>query len=216
MKKAYLAMAVVSLGIIFLAAKQEHTDVPRWDALTQTVQRIESDIRRGKLKNVSMGTVITMNAYIEDAKRVAQKNPSYAKNIAKKVAETTAAAKKDRDILAEKRGLLWRGYESPYSLLHQIYSVYVPPTYDGKKSLPLVVTLHGGSSNHNVWLSKMLGNGIPVATYKANFRTEYKSQIDIDAIVVAPDGLGQIRWRWMGAQDIFDVIEDVKKKLQHR
>ena len=168
-------------------------------------------ILQGKVRNVSSDTVVTLRAYLSDAKRASAQNAAYTRRMTKKIDDHLVAAEEDRDLLSEKRDLFWRGYKSDFTSVKQLYSIYVPKTYDTKKPMPLIVTLHGGSSNHNVWLAKVLGNIISVADYRANFRTEFKAQIHPDAIVVAPDGLGQIRWRWMGEQDVFDVIEDVRR-----
>lgn len=167
-------------------------------------------VRRGERPNLTYGSLTTIKAYIVDLRRNGSRFDGYGERMTKLVAELLGAAEEDRDLVAGKRGMFWRGYESRYSVYPQMYSIYVPKGYDGATPLPLVVSLHGGSSNHNVWLALNLGNILAPAQYYENFRTEFRAGRHPKSIVVAPDGLGQIRWRWAGEQDVLDVIADVK------
>ncbi|MBW2278928.1 MAG: prolyl oligopeptidase family serine peptidase [Deltaproteobacteria bacterium] len=128
-----------------------------------------------------------------------------------RIEKILSAAERGEDLLADERGMFWRGFESRYSVRPQRYSIYVPESYDSKKPEELIISLHGGSSNHNVWLAINLGNRISVEDYWASNRKRFRPARRPDAIVAAPDGLGQVRWRWMGEQDVLDVIEDIKR-----
>lgn len=104
-----------------------------------------------------------------------------------------------------------RGYVSAISTRRQGYAVYLPPGYDPQKRYPLMVVLHGGSSNGNLFLGVVLGNNMNWKTYDQHLWDEYKPRITPDWIVVSPDGFGQVMWRWMGEQDVLDVLDDVHR-----
>ncbi len=71
--------------------------------------------------------------------------------------------------------------------------------------------LHGGSSIGNLFLGVVLGNNMDWLTYNQHLYDDYTPRWSPDAIVVAPDGLGQPIWRWMGEEDVLQVIADVKR-----
>jgi len=144
-----------------------------------------------------------------EGRRAKDKDEAYVERMSERIEGLLCDAEAGRDALASERGIVWRGYRSRFSSNPQLYSAYIPEGYDPARPMPLIVTLHGGSSNHNVWLALNLGNDISVADYWDNFRTEYRARRHPAAIVVAPDGLGQVRWRWAGEQDVLDVIDDV-------
>jgi poly(3-hydroxybutyrate) depolymerase len=104
-----------------------------------------------------------------------------------------------------------RGYRSPISRRAQGYAVYVPPTYDPRRAYPLMVVLHGGSSNGNLYLGVVLGNNESWKKYDRHLWDTYTPRWTPDMIVAAPDGYGQVGWRFMGEQDVLDVIRDVRR-----
>jgi predicted esterase len=121
-------------------------------------------------------------------------------------------ARAGRDPFPEQAGkLLMRGYRSPLSLDLQGYGIYLPPGYDPSRAYPLVVVLHGGSANGNLFLAVVLGNNMNWKEYSQHLWDEYLPRYTPDCIVVAPDGFGQVMWRFMGEQDVLDVIEDVQR-----
>ena len=104
-----------------------------------------------------------------------------------------------------------RGYVSPVSTVRQGYTIYLPPGYDPARRYPLLIMLHGGSSNGNLFLGVVLGNNMDWETYDQHLWDEYTPRWTPDWIVVAPDGFGQVLWRWMGEQDVLDVVDDVQR-----
>ncbi|HJL18673.1 MAG TPA: extensin family protein, partial [Sandaracinaceae bacterium LLY-WYZ-13_1] len=76
---------------------------------------------------------------------------------------------------------------------------------------PLLVMLHGGSSNGNLFLGVVLGNNMDWERYSQFLWNDFTPRWSPDWIVVAPDGVGQVIWRWMGEQDVLEVVEDVQR-----
>ncbi len=208
---AVLVVFVALLAAMALAQSAVPDDSTLGSEYRRRLDDLRDAVRKRKLENVSPGTLATLEAYIYDARRMREKDPRYHRRISRRIGKLLDAAEQDRDPIAAERGLFWRGYRSRYSIQPQMYSIYVPEDYDPEAAEPLVVTLHGGSSNHNVWLALCLGNGIKVDDYWKSHRKRFRAKRHPDGIVVAPDGLGQVRWRWMGEQDVLDVIADVRR-----
>ncbi len=112
---------------------------------------------------------------------------------------------------AEAGNIVNRGYRSRISPKLQGYAIYLPENYSPDRSYPLYVALHGGSSNGNLFLGVVLGNNMDWETYDEHLYDDYEPRWSPDWIVVAPTGFGQILWRWMGEQDVLDVIDDVSR-----
>ncbi|MFT3921712.1 MAG: prolyl oligopeptidase family serine peptidase [Myxococcales bacterium] len=119
---------------------------------------------------------------------------------------------KGEDPYPKERGrIVSRGYRSPISTRIQGYTVYVPPDYTPDKSWPLMIVLHGGSSNGNLFLGVVLGNNMNWKEYDFHLWDRYEPKWSPPWIVAAPDGYGQLLWRWMGEQDVLDVIDDISR-----
>jgi poly(3-hydroxybutyrate) depolymerase len=73
-----------------------------------------------------------------------------------------------------------------------------------------MVVLHGGSANGHLFLGVVLGNYMNWKEYDKHLWDDLTPRWKPDWIVVAPDGFGQVMWRWMGEQDVLDVIDDVQ------
>lgn len=165
----------------------------------------------GIAKRISRGTIITAKAYRASAKKYHSKEPEHAARMNSLVTQILNSALHGEDIIGNRRGFFWRGYETAFSPDPEIYSVYVPQWYDDSKKWPLIVSLHGGSSNHNVWMAGLLGHELSSKEYRANFRTPFTALVQEDeAIIAAPQGLGQNHWMGEAQKDVQDVINDVR------
>src|SRR5262245_55639242 len=68
----------------------------------------------------------------------------------------------------------------------QPYALYVPPGFNPKKKYPLVISLHGGGSNHRLNLRRVFGKtNAPGETDVEATRTFPKWR-DVEYIVAAP------------------------------
>lgn len=116
------------------------------------------------------------------------------------------------DPLQAARGqIVMRSHDSAISQIRQGYAVYLPKDYDPARAYPLMIVLHGGSANGNLFLGVVLGNNMNWKEYDQHLWDEFTPRYFPDWIVVAPDGFGQVMWRFMGEQDVLDVIADVQK-----
>ncbi len=112
---------------------------------------------------------------------------------------------------AERGRISLRGYRSPVSEHRQGYAVYIPPDYDPERSYPLMVVMHGGTANGNLFLGVVLGNNMSWKAYREHLWDEFEPRWKPDWIVMAPDGFGHVMWRWMGERDVLDAIEEVQR-----
>lgn len=120
------------------------------------------------------------------------------------------AAKGSDPVVAQRGQIVMRGYMSRVSSVRQGYAVYVPKDYDPARAYPLMLVMHGGSANGNLFLGVVLGNNMNWKQYDAHLWDEFTPRWPPEWIVVAPDGFGQVMWRWMGEQDLLDVLDDVQ------
>ena len=104
-----------------------------------------------------------------------------------------------------------RAYDSPISTELQGYAVYIPKNYDPSRQYPMLIAMHGGSSNGNLFLGVVLGNNMDWKRYLHHLWDDFEPRWYPEWIVVAPTGFGQVMWRWMGEQDVLDVIDDVQR-----
>jgi predicted esterase len=149
---------------------------------------------------------------LDVAERIQGKFPGQAVEWRTRAQRHLEAAERGQDLYGSQQGqIVSRGYRSPISKRVQGYTVYVPPDYTPDKSWPLMVVLHGGSSNGNLFLGVVLGNNMDWKTYDAHLWDRYEPRWSPNFIVAAPDGYGQVLWRWMGEQDVLDVIDDIAR-----
>ncbi len=158
------------------------------------------------------GVLTSIEYNVENADRIERRWPEHAASWRTRAARFIRAARDGRDPFPEQRGqIVNRGYHSRISTVLQAYAIYLPPDYDPSRSWPLLIMLHGGSSNGNLFLGVVLGNNMDWDLYPTYLWNDFVPRWSPEFIVVAPDGFGQVLWRWEGEQDILDVIEDVKQ-----
>ncbi len=152
---------------------------------------------------------------IDVAERIERGFPAQAGEWRARAAHYLELAERGEDpYLAERGKIVSRGYRSPISQRVQGYTVYVPPDYTPEQSWPLMIVLHGGSSNGNLFLGVVLGNNMDWKTYDRHLWDRYEPRWSPPFIVAAPDGYGQVLWRWMGEQDVLDVIADIERNYK--
>ncbi len=158
------------------------------------------------------GTLTSIEYHFDLARRLMKRAPARAPFYRRRANRWLQAVMEGRDPIPEVRGkIVTRAYRSPISTRLQPYSIYLPPDYDPERAYPLYIALHGGSSNANLFMGVFLGNNLNWREYHQHLYDEFTPQWNPDWIIVAPNGFGQIIWRWMGERDVFDVLADVKR-----
>jgi poly(3-hydroxybutyrate) depolymerase len=168
-------------------------------------------VRGAQQGKLAEGAFSSIEYALDVAERIARSFGPQSEALRQRVAHYLSLAAKGRDPLLEARGkLVMRGYHSAVSERLQGYSIYTPPDYDPARAYPLLIMLHGGSANGNLFLGVVLGNNMNWKEYPIHLWDAFEPRFSPDWIVVAPDGFGQVMWRWMGEQDVLDVLDDVQ------
>lgn len=207
----FLHFAFVSFHITLVSSLFE----PHVADAQDDASRLRADLaelRASRPQTVPEGSLTGIEYLLDVADRIERGFAPQAASWRAKAARYIEAARAGRDPYPEQRGLIAnRGYVSPISQAVQGYTVYVPPDYDPSRQYPLLIMMHGGSSNGNLFLGVVLGNNMDWLTYSQHLWDDYTPRWSPDWIVVAPDGFGQVLWRWMGEEDVLDVLEDVQR-----
>jgi predicted esterase len=174
--------------------------------------RARLTIARSAQRGVPEGAFLSIEHALDVSERISGSFAPQSKQWAARAGRWLERAERGEDPIAAARGeILMRGYRSPISQHLQGYAIYTPKDYDPARKYPLLVMLHGGSANGNLFLGVVLGNNMNWKEYDKHLWDEYAPRWSPDFIVVAPDGFGHVMWRWMGEQDVLDVIADVQK-----
>jgi predicted esterase len=178
---------------------------------------LRARLASARLANNAQGAVpegawLSIEHALDVSERIAGSFTPQSQQWAARASRWLDRAERGQDPIAGARGeILMRGYRSPISQHLQGYAIYTPKDYDPAKKYPLLVMLHGGSANGNLFLGVVLGNNMNWKEYDKHLWDEYAPRWSPELIVVAPDGFGHVMWRWMGEQDVLDVIADVQK-----
>lgn len=198
-------LTILLLGSLFCAAPAHAQTI---DELRARVARLRTE----RPATVPEGTLVSIEYLLDVSARIESRFSNQALAWRRRAVSFLESAEAGRDPFPEARGqILMRGYDASYSPARQGYAIYLPPGYDPSRPWPVVVMLHGGSSIGNLFLGVVLGNNMDWLTYNLHLYDDYTPRWSPDAIVVAPDGLGQPIWRWMGEQDVLEVLADVKR-----
>jgi hypothetical protein len=174
-------------------------------ALTADLARVDA------MENVPDATVRSIAFNLDIARRIEGDFSAQAREYRERTRRYLDRALAGEDPFLPERGdIVNRGYPSDLSLEPQGYSIYTPPDYDPSRSYPLLIVLHGGSSNGNLFLGVVLGNNMSWEHYNEYLWDDFDPQTRPPFIVAAPDGFGQVMWRWMGERDVLSVIADIQ------
>jgi len=189
--------------LVFLAAP----------ARAQTVESLRgrlAEVRADRPSGVPEGTLTSIAYLLDVSERIERRFPSQSEAWRTRAARFLDSVEQGRDPYPQAAGqILNRGYDPSFSSSRQGYAIYLPPDYDPSREYPVMVMLHGGSSNGNLFLGVVLGNNMDWERYNQFLYDDFTPRWSPDWIVVAPDGVGQVIWRWMGEQDVLEVIDDV-------
>ena len=168
------------------------------------------------LRDVSAPSMMML---VEDAKMRwsdfgrAPRDWEYVKRQLATAREYAQKLAKGEDPYQDRTGLLVKAYRSEVDDTLQPYALYVPKTYDPKKAYPLLVSLHGATSNHLLNRRRVfgLGNRPGESDYEA-IRNEDVAFPDVDFIVLTPYGRGEVAgYNGLAEQDVLRAMDDVER-----
>jgi predicted esterase len=124
--------------------------------------------------------------------------------------QATAAIEKNQDPYQTRRGHVVRGYRSACDDRLLPYSVYIPEKYSDERVWPLVVMLHGAWSNHFLAMRRVFGFTNAPGEPDVDAKKTKKPLLEIDFLVVCPNGRETQGYRGIAERDVWDVLEMVK------
>lgn len=203
-RRAALLAFVVVLALAPAAAGAEpFGDIP---SMRAEAERLEAVPPRG----VPPGALTSILYLLQVADEHKGDDTPNARRYLRNAVRLLDRARAGVDPFRDERGFVIRAYRSRTSTELQPYSVYVPASYTPDDDpRPMLVGLHGGASNHALYLGVALGNGIPWNQYRTRHRDLFVPQWQTESFVVAVEGMGHAMYRWMAERDIHDVIKDV-------
>jgi len=96
----------------------------------------------------------------------------------------------------------------------QPYGLFLPRNLDPAQSYPLVVSLHDAFSNHRLNLRRVFGKGNLPGQTNAEAARVFPTLPDVPFIVAAPLARGTMGYEGLAERDVYDVIDDVKKRFR--
>lgn len=199
---AALLLCVALASAPALARAESFADIPE---LRAEAERLEKAPPRG-VPPAALTSILYLLQVADDYKA---EDTSNARRYLRNAARLLERARRGVDPFRDERGFVIRAYRSRTSTEIQPYSVYVPSGYDPAHPRPMLVGLHGGASNHALYLGVALGNGIPWNQYRTRHRDLFLPKWQTESFVVAVEGMGHAMYRWMAERDVHDVIKDV-------
>lgn len=95
----------------------------------------------------------------------------------------------------------------------QPYSLYLPPHFDTAKKYPLVISLHGGGSNHRLNLRRVFGQGNRPGEADSEASRYFPPLPQLNYIVASPLARGTMGYQGIAEKDVYDVLADVKSRF---
>jgi predicted esterase len=95
----------------------------------------------------------------------------------------------------------------------QPYGLYIPPNYDAARRYPLVISLHGGGSNHRLNLRRVFGRSNAPGENDVEASRYFPSWDDVEYIVATPLARGSMGYQGLAEKDVYDVLADVKRRF---
>ncbi|MBI2898280.1 MAG: hypothetical protein HYY06_32320 [Deltaproteobacteria bacterium] len=190
--------------LLLVAAPVRAASFEEIPALRAEAERMERQPPRG----VPPGALTSILYLLQVAEEHQAEEPANARRYLGNAVRLLERARGGVDPFRDERGFVVRAYRSVTTLEIQPYSIYVPEAYDGRHARPMLVGLHGGASNHALYLGVAMGNGIPWWQYPTRHRDLFRPKWQTDSFIVAVEGLGHAMYRWMAERDVFDVIKD--------
>jgi pimeloyl-ACP methyl ester carboxylesterase len=186
--------------------------------LAEAEKSLQAAAELASLPPVLKISLASVEMMLEDARMrwddfgQAPRDWSYVKKTLQEVKSFSQLLAQKKDPFATQRGVFLKGYRSELDETLQPYAIYIPKSYNPAKSYPLLVSLHGATSNHRLNIRRVfgLGNRMGESDYEAVRNTVEFPEVDF--IVVSPYGRGEIAgYNGIGENDVLRVMEDVKK-----
>lgn len=99
-------------------------------------------------------------------------------------------------------------FTSQVDASEQPYAIYLPNDLDATRRYPLVLSLHGDGSSHQMNLRRVFGRGtLPL------LRRDFPALPGFDFIVVSPLARGSLGYQGIAEQDIYDLLEEIKRRF---
>jgi predicted esterase len=95
----------------------------------------------------------------------------------------------------------------------QPYGLYLPKNYNPARKYPLVISLHGASSNHRLNLRRVFGFSNKPEETDVEATRYFPEWKDIEYIVATPLARGTMGYQGVPEKDVMDVLSDVKKRF---
>jgi poly(3-hydroxybutyrate) depolymerase len=96
----------------------------------------------------------------------------------------------------------------------QPYGLYLPENFDENRKYPLVVMLHGAGSNHRLALRRVFGKSNAEGETDVEATRSFPKWDNVDFIVASPYARGTAGYQGIPEQDVYDVLDDVKKRFK--
>ncbi|HUS05574.1 MAG TPA: dienelactone hydrolase family protein [Bryobacteraceae bacterium] len=94
----------------------------------------------------------------------------------------------------------------------QPYGLYLPRDFQAGKKYPLVISLHGASSNHRLNLRRVFGKGNLLSESDAEATRYFPPFRDVDYIVASPLARGTMGYQGIAEKDVYAVLAKVKRR----